>query len=134
MSEVRELAPCSPRSYPPALGVASAAAILALVLCLCAGASRAGAPDRRQLELQQGFAGTVRPFLQAYCVSCHGRENPKAQLDLSAFTSMTAAARDYPRLALLLEKLTAKQMPPPDAGRQPPPAQRDAVIAWIRAL
>jgi hypothetical protein len=122
------------RFCPTALGVTAAALAMLAALLSCAGATRAGAPDLAPRELEQGFAGTVRPFLQAYCIACHGKENPKAQLDLSAYTSVDSAARDYPRWALVLEKLAARQMPPPEAGAQPPAEQRAAVIAWIRAL
>ncbi|HLK59263.1 MAG TPA: DUF1592 domain-containing protein [Chthonomonadaceae bacterium] len=85
-----------------------------------------------QHELEQRFVGTVRPMLQTYCVSCHGKEKPQAQLDLSAYTSMASATQDYPHLALILEKLAAKQMPPPSVGKQPSDRQREAVITWFR--
>lgn len=41
--------------------------------------------------------------------------------------------RDYPRWALVLEKLTAKQMPPAPLP-QPPAEARQKVIAWIEAV
>src|ERR1041385_2332731 len=80
-----------------------------LALLAWAGASGAGGAEPTRPELEQRFAGTVRPFLQAYCVSCHGKEKPQAQLDLTAYTSMLSVARDYPHWSLALEKLTAKQ-------------------------
>ena len=89
---------------------------------------------RTRAELEQRFAGTVRPFMQSYCVACHGKEKPQAQLDLTAYASMASVARDYPHWSLVLEKLAAKQMPPPSVGKQPSAKQREAVIAWIRAV
>jgi mono/diheme cytochrome c family protein len=109
-------------------------ALAFLTVLVWAGASGAATSDRTGPELEQRFAGTVRPFLLANCISCHGKLKPQAQLDLTAYTSMASVARDYPHWSLVLEKLTAKQMPPPTAGKQPSAMQREAVIAWIRAV
>ncbi len=110
--------------------LASAFAFLAVLVR--AGVSDAAAPNRNQLDLQ--FAGVIRPFLQSYCVACHGKEKPQAQLDLTAYASLASVARDYPRWSLVLEKLAAKQMPPPNVGSPPAARQREAVIAWIGAV
>ena len=72
--------------------------------------------------------------MQTYCVSCHGKEKPQAQLDLTAYANMASVMQDYPHWSLVLEKLAAKQMPPPDSASSPRAAQREAVIAWIRAV
>ncbi len=91
-----------------------------------------GANTSRQPQLEQRFISTVRPFLQTYCLSCHGKDKPQAQLDLATYTSLASVARDYTHWALVMEKLAAKQMPPPNVGKQPSATQREAVIAWIR--
>ena len=80
------------------------------------------------------FAGTVRPFMQRYCASCHGREKPQAQFSVSGFTSVSAAAADYGHLQLAVQRLEAKEMPPAAARPQPAEKERQAVIAWFRAL
>jgi mono/diheme cytochrome c family protein len=128
--------PSSRRPAPSALltlcGVAAA-------LFTWAGASLAAAPKKpvttgqTKQSLEARFTTQVRPFLATYCVSCHGKVNPQAQLDLSAYTSVSAAAADYPHLALMMERLEAKQMPPP-SRKQPTAAEREAVIAWVRGL
>lgn len=130
------------RSSPPATGiVASALALLGAILG-GAGASRAAktpaprpaAADKTRAELEQRFAGTVRPFLQTYCISCHGKEQPQAQLDLASYTSMAAAAADYPHLGLMVEKLASKEMPPKEYGKHPSDQQRNAVLAWLKGM
>lgn len=93
--------------------------------------SGAGTPDPIQAKLEQRFVTVVQPFLQTYCTVCHGKDKPQAQLDLSAYKSMASVQRDGAHWALVLEKLAAKQMPPPDFGKQPTAKQRDAVMAWI---
>src|SRR5579872_2068982 len=107
-----------------------AAALALPALLAWAGASGAGVHSAQPQSLDQGYAATVRPFLQSYCISCHGKTGAQAQLDLTAFPNEAAVARELPRWSLLMAKLQAKQMPPAGA-LQPPPAERAAVIAWI---
>ena len=127
------------RSCPPAVGVlASGAALVAAVLASAAASgaaptSRAAAPTPTRQQLEQQFAGTVKPFLQANCIACHGKEKPQAQLDLSSYTNLTTAAQDYAHLGLMVEKLAAKEMPPKDF-KQPAEAQRQAVISWLKGM
>ena len=96
------------------------------------GASGADNAGQTRPALEQRFAGTVRPFMQTYCVSCHGKEKPQAQLDLTSYANLESVARDYPHWSLVVEKLTAKQMPPANVGKRPSDKQNEAVIAWIR--
>ncbi|HXK04535.1 MAG TPA: DUF1587 domain-containing protein, partial [Verrucomicrobiae bacterium] len=99
-----------------------------LLAGICAVPCRAASPD-----LERQFAQTVRPFLTAYCVACHGGAAPAAQFDLRQYTTLAAVVRDYPRWNLVLEKLTAGQMPP-NGLKQPPQEQRQAVIDWVQAV
>src|SRR5438128_6972202 len=62
-------------------------------------------------DLERRFAQTVRPFLTSYCIGCHGGAAPAAQFDLRAYSTMAAVIQDYSRWNLVLEKLTASQMP-----------------------
>ncbi len=83
--------------------------------------------------LDRQFEQTVRPFVTQYCIGCHSGPTPAAQFDLKAYTSMEMVTRDYPRWALVLERLTANEMPPKPVP--PPPADvRQHVIDWIQAV
>ena len=78
-------------------------------------------------SLEQQFAQTVQPFVAQYCIGCHSGKTPAAQFDLKAYSTMDTVVRDYPRWALVLEKLTAKEMPPKAAAaarREPPAGDR----------
>ncbi|MBI4658825.1 MAG: DUF1592 domain-containing protein [Verrucomicrobia bacterium] len=97
-------------------------------------AARAADYGFARIELDRRLAETVRPFVETYCLDCHGREKQKGKLDLSAHSSLEAVAQAYQRWAIVLEKLNAKEMPPEEAKRQPTDEQRQAVIHWIRAL
>ncbi|MBM3738106.1 MAG: DUF1592 domain-containing protein [Acidobacteria bacterium] len=91
------------------------------------------AADATDAELESRFARTVRPFLNTYCVSCHGAANPAAQFDLRAYKSMADTIRDHSRWALVAEKLTAGEMPP-KGMKQPPAADRHHVIEWVESM
>src|SRR5688500_5684607 len=79
-----------------------------------------------EADLARGFTATVRPFLDSYCVTCHGGATPAAQFDLRAYTDLQSVVRDYPRWSLVQEKLHASEMPPEQA-KQPEAAARLAV-------
>src|SRR6185369_7493827 len=93
-----------------------------------------GAVTASDAELESRFTKTVRPFVDAYCVTCHSGEKAKAQLDLSTFKNVASVLEDYPHWTLVLEKLTAKEMPPEKAKAHPGAEERQAVIDWIDAL
>src|SRR6185503_17975413 len=83
-----------------------------LLAFLVLASARLLASDPTQLELERGFTNTVRPFLETYCITCHGQEKPKADLDLSPYSTMDAVVRDHLHWELVLEKLQAAEMPP----------------------
>jgi hypothetical protein len=93
----------------------------------------AAIPGAAAPALDRQFQQTVQPFVANYCIQCHSGQAPAAQLDLKAYTTLETVTRDYPRWALVLEKLTAKEMPPKPVP--PPPEQaRQQVIDWIQAV
>ncbi len=84
-------------------------------------------------SLDQQFTQSVKPFVTKYCIGCHSGTSPAAQLDLKSYATVDAVVHDYPRWNLVLEKLTAKQMPPSVAPQPPDPA-RQQVMDWIKAM
>src|SRR5437763_14821838 len=99
-----------------------------LIVCGYVAAPSLRAADQ-EVQLERVFSQTVRPFLGEYCAGCHSGAAPAAQFDLRQFTTVAEVLRDYPHWNLLLEKLTAAEMPP-KAVKQPPAASRQAVIDW----
>ena len=69
--------------------------------------------------LEHRFRDTVRPFLETYCLGCHGKEKPKGDLDLSAYTTADAVANDLAQWEVVLEQLKSGTMPPAKAKRHP---------------
>ena len=99
-----------------------------ITLVLCALYAPAATPP-----LDRQFDQAVRPFVKQYCAGCHSGKSPAAQFDLNVYTSLDLVTRDYPRWAQVLERLTAKEMPPkPMPG--PPEDARQQVIGWIQAV
>ena len=84
-------------------------------------------------DLERQFAQTVRPFLATYCTGCHSGATPAASFDLQQFSTVRSVVHDSPHWALVLEKLSAKEMPPKPM-KQPPEDVRQQVIGWIGAL
>jgi cytochrome c553 len=93
----------------------------------------AAAPSTDPHALQAGFDNTVKPYAAKYCGGCHGGATPSAQFDIKSYQSMSQVAADFPRWALVGERLHAKEMPPKPM-KAPPQAETDAVLAWIEAV
>src|SRR5216684_5914003 len=91
------------------------------------------ASEASNSDLERRFAQTARPFLTSYCVGCHGGVTPAAQFDLRSYSTTAAVVRDMAHWNLVLEKLTAKEMPPKQA-KQPPEDARQEAILWVQAL
>ena len=77
-----------------------------------------------------GFETIVKPFLAANCISCHGNEKHKRDLNFESFTSASALIDHRERWEDVVQKLRAREMPPGEEP-QPPEHQRQAVAAWL---
>jgi hypothetical protein len=104
-----------------------------LVAALLANSRQIWASDKTAAQLDARFSATVKPFLQTYCVTCHGTEQPKADLNLAGYSSLAVVAKDGSRLGLLLERLQAEEMPPKKAKLHPPPSARRQAVDWFQA-
>src|SRR5690349_3844848 len=99
--------------------IACALSLGFLLLPAGIGFGRLMAADRIERNLDRGFAETVHPFLETYCISCHGEEKQKGKLDLRPYSTRAAVAKDYRRWEVVLERLKAGEMPPEEAKRHP---------------
>src|SRR5262245_55278806 len=77
------------------------------------------APPPRPDPLDERFATQVRPFVERYCVGCHGPKKQAGSLDLSRDASAAAVAKNWRHWEHVGERLHAQEMPPEDAPRQP---------------
>ena len=108
--------------------------ILILMLLAAVHPLTAISADTVGRGLEQRFVGTVRPFIDTYCLDCHGPEKPKGDLDLSPYAGAESVARDLQRWELVLERLEAGDMPPRKATQHPTPVQTREIIAWVQTL
>jgi uncharacterized protein DUF1592/uncharacterized protein DUF1588/uncharacterized protein DUF1587/uncharacterized protein DUF1595/uncharacterized protein DUF1585 len=83
-------------------------------------------------DLARRFSQTVRPFVTEYCVGCHSGPSPAASFDLQRYPTMASVIDDFAHWALVLHKLTTKEMPPPQM-KQPPEDLRRQMVEWIMA-
>ncbi|MEX2304327.1 MAG: DUF1592 domain-containing protein [Bryobacterales bacterium] len=83
--------------------------------------------------LERQFTETVSPFVEQYCVVCHGGETPASQFNISVYPTFQTVVEDHPHWALILGRLKAGEMPPKGAP-QPPDEARQRVIDWIEAV
>ena len=104
-----------------------------LILAATAVANVGRGQEDVRAELEGEFTRTVRPFLETYCIGCHGQQSPAAQMDLSGFTTMAALMQDGRRWSQMLERLEAKEMPP-EGARHPTPQERRAAVDWFHAV
>jgi mono/diheme cytochrome c family protein len=114
-----------------------------LVLTAAAGLLTAIASHRPQADEPgpptpsprgDGFREVVRPFLESYCLGCHGGDEPEAGLDLSGFSTASGVLDELPLWEIVQLQLEDGAMPPPGADRHPAPEARSAVVAWIGDL
>lgn len=109
-------------------------AFAAVVLLIVTVAATAPAAEPAKEELDRGFTEVMQPFVQNYCLACHGADKQEAGLDMSGFSSPAAVVKNERACELVLKRLEAEEMPPEDAPRLPTPHERRAVVEWIRAL
>ena len=76
------------------------------------------------------FTTHVRPFLNKYCVGCHGHKQPKGDRRLDKLTGAIGNDNDAVDLQDVLDQLNLSAMPPKKAA-QPQASERRQVIAWL---
>ena len=106
-------------------------ALMVLTIGTLGVAQRApAAPPILDAASINGFETVVKPFLSAHCVTCHGRETHKRDLDFEAFSAVSTLIDQRDRWEEVIIKLRDRQMPPDDEP-QPPEHQRQAVASWL---
>lgn len=110
------------------------ARLLVIICALVACSVRdARAQELTNDHLNHTFQNVVRPYLNAYCLNCHGSEDPEAKLNLSGYSSAGAVGTAHQTWAIILERIEAQEMPPIDSEPQPTPTESETVVKWITA-
>ncbi|MCR9202191.1 MAG: DUF1592 domain-containing protein [Planctomycetaceae bacterium] len=91
-----------------------------VVLCVCGGITAA-----------DDFESTVRPFLNSWCVSCHGPEDQSGDRRFDRVAVSLQDSNDLAQWQDIVDQLNLGEMPPPDE-RQPSAEQRKIVVQWLQ--
>ena len=82
--------------------MANSPTLTSLLLVLAALSSVVRGAGETVAELDRVFSTAVHPFLETYCVKCHGGEKTEAELDLTTYESRAAVVKDGRRWGLVL--------------------------------
>lgn len=99
--------------------------ILLLIIILSVSGSLAMAADRNEAVL--------RPFLNSYCIRCHGPKSQKADRRFDQFSSAAVNANEAELLQEILDQLNLSAMPPEDE-KQPSDSELKRVVARLTTI
>jgi hypothetical protein len=81
------------------------------------------------------FEAQVQPFLQTYCVACHGPEKQKGKIRVDHLTASMSDRKEAETWSRMLEAITFGEMPSDKARKFPTKVEARLVQDWIsRAL
>ena len=81
-----------------------------------------------------GFEKIIAPFVQEYCIDCHGTEKEKGDLNLEELLSEASIPKSFKTWELVLDMVEFEDMPPPEEDRLPGNKERTALVASITEL
>ncbi|MEX2169261.1 MAG: DUF1592 domain-containing protein [Pirellulales bacterium] len=82
--------------------------------------------------LERTYPIEVQPLLKRYCHECHSGDLVEAEIDFSAFATLSDVRKQPDVWQQVEEMLDSVQMPPEDAA-QPTDAERAALLKWVQA-
>lgn len=82
-------------------------------------------------SIEQAYQPKIRPLLKRYCHECHSADRMEAEIDLTAFTTITDVRKRPKVWQKVREILDSGQMPPKDA-KQPTDSEQRMLRKWVR--
>lgn len=87
------------------------------------------------LKADEEFTRKIRPFLNTYCISCHGSEKQKGKIRFDRLTASMSDRKEAELWMRMLEAMEFGEMPSDSAKKFPAKAEARLVQGWIsRAL
>jgi uncharacterized membrane protein len=83
------------------------------------------------------FSKDVKPFLQTYCINCHGNVKPKGGINLETYDKVVSGGKSLVKVgkpddSRLVQVCEGKGKPmPPKKEKQPTAQEIQTVRAWI---
>ena len=103
-----------------------------LLILILTSFSVAAEGDASPVSLHREFHSVVLPMVRTYCLSCHGSETQEAKLDLSGYQQFTDVTKAHRVWEIILERVAAGEMPPPDADAELSEKRREKFVRWIQ--
>ena len=79
-----------------------------------------------------GFEEQIRPFLDRYCIDCHGGEKVKGKVDYSKIQTATDVDAQFELWETVIDVLKHQEMPPEEEKLQPTESEAKAAQDWLR--
>ena len=119
--------------------IAGLPVVVVTVLLVCLQGRAFAAPDdeaesqARRAAVLKTFREEVTPFLQTYCLECHGKNNREKQGDVSFQSTFQrpGAGEFRKQWQLALVNVKTQAMPPKDAKKQPTDEERRKFMEWV---
>jgi len=103
----------------------AAAWVMPIICCDASAQDTSGSKER--------YTKHIQPFLNKYCVSCHGPKVQKAKLRLDTLDPDIINGSDGDMWQEVLDMVNVGEMPPKEAKRQPDRAERRVAVAALTA-
>jgi hypothetical protein len=98
--------------------------VLPFLLALCSSPSARSEDD---------YLANVQPYIQKYCVECHGKKVAKGELDLEKYAQANDVIANFRRWNNVIEFIQAGEMPPKDSP-QPSIDESNALVNAVQAI
>lgn len=89
--------------------------------------------EERRKKATKEFVRNVDPFVQKYCIDCHG-PRPEAGINLRSALNSPGNASSFLHWKKAVANVRVQDMPPPYADAIPTDEERDEFIEWIGKL
>lgn len=98
-----------------------------------ASSVRASADTAPKEEIDLLVRRELRPFIERFCLKCHGEVKPKGNLSLASWRDSSSLAAAPQSLSAVLSRLSEGSMPPEEEA-QPTESQRQAAIHLLKKI
>lgn len=106
---------------------------IAIVYASPASAAEDDVSENKRAAILKTFRDTVTPFLNNYCIECHGKNNraKKGDVSFANVLKRPGAGEFRKQWQATLANVKEHAMPPVDARNQPTDEERRKVAEWI---
>ena len=96
-------------------------------------AAKDDVPEKKRAEILKTFRNDVTPFLNNYCIECHGKNAKVKKGDVSFANALKRPGAGEFRKQWLAALVNVKEhsMPPVDAKKQPTDEERKKFLDWV---